>query len=68
MTVRPCPKCNVAREVIAVDSKGHEILEPCQTCRENLREKHITGSKIVEGNGEDVRSPQGQDTSQTEVD
>lgn len=46
---KPCPKCGVQQEIIAVDFKGRKILGPCETCKENLRRKHITGSKIVEG-------------------
>lgn len=46
---KPCPKCGVHLEIIAVDSKLHQITGPCGVCKENLRRKHITGSKIVEG-------------------
>lgn len=46
---KPCPKCGVLQEIIAVDSKGHEMTGPCETCKENARQKHVTGSTVVEG-------------------
>ncbi len=46
---KPCPKCGVLQEVIAVDGAGHEMTGPCETCKVNARERHITGATVVEG-------------------
>jgi len=60
VVMHPCRKCGTELEVIAVDSKKHEILEQCPVCKENLRQRHIVGSTHVEGTpGEDERGSQG---------
>lgn len=46
---KPCSKCGVIQRVIAVDSKGHEMTGPCETCLVNMRQRHITGATVVEG-------------------
>ena len=56
---KPCPKCGVLQEIIAVDSKGHQMTGPCETCRENQKQKHIAGATVVEGHGEQRKETQG---------
>lgn len=46
---KPCPRCGVLQEIIAVDKAGHEMTGPCETCLVNLRQRHITGATVVEG-------------------
>ena len=41
MTCTQAP-CMHPREVIAVDSTGHEIIAPCQQCLLDWRQKHHT--------------------------
>jgi len=56
---KPCPKCGVEQEIIAVDYAGHEMTGPCESCIENLKQRHIAGATVVEGNEEQRKETQG---------